>query len=525
MKRKYSFLLLLLMLTPFIILVSSCEDDEVVRNEPPKIAFNLREEALQEMNLDSTAGTRIVGTVQSDAGLRLVQVDLLKTSGSETLMDVTEFTTVTGYLFVLDTLPAYYPDVTGYRVVAEDVQGRRVEKELSISAKGGTAGPRYVDFPETVINANVRPTVNLRPAIIGNVNSHWGVASVTYYLVNADGNEVEVGRATDLGERTTSYPVEFTPDYDQAYEMQATQFKIVAVDNRGNRTETSLDMQVIDAAPAPTVVFDPAEVVAADLKSSPTVEPSVSMEVEALEGLATVAIYKVLWGEDVQIGQTVTTFDDEFVYTTELSANDINYEFGLTAIKVIVTDIVGQRVERRLPVNVNADDPYLSVYENVILSAQGDRADAGQKTVFNATDGTAHHYTEPVDNEALARKIDFLLTDTNGEDNWAMFSPLGHDWLNNNFYKTVVWPYRNTTKLRLVEGAGEAFYKEANSATISGISAGTDFQVRLNGLKPGNVVFFETETGLKGLMLFKEVVLNDGKNDDFSINVKVANPR
>jgi hypothetical protein len=132
MKKNYTKLLLLL-ITPFLVL-TACEEDETVPNDAPRIAFGVAAADLQGIEtVDGVGGPAITGTVQSDAGLKEVTMELLKTSGNEVIQQITSFSNVDSKLYIFDFTPAYTPEVTGLRIVAVDTQNRSVEKTISIS--------------------------------------------------------------------------------------------------------------------------------------------------------------------------------------------------------------------------------------------------------------------------------------------------------------------------------------------------------------------------------------------------------
>lgn len=172
-----------------------------------------------------------------------------------------------------------------------------------------------------------------------------------------------------------------------------------------------------------------------------------------------------------------------------------------------------------------------NLYNNVVIHSQGARMEEGILTVFNIEENTVHHYTEPVDDEELARSVDFLLADTDGANNWAIFSPNPQDpdavWLGNNFYKEVEWPAHNSTMLRVLEDADEAFFADADAEAIAALPIGEDeddHSGRINGLQEGDVILFQSDAGRKGLIYFKSVEQDDEesyKDDIFTVDVKV----
>ncbi|WP_017730488.1 hypothetical protein [Nafulsella turpanensis] len=521
MIRVYTKFLILLMV-PF--LFAACEqEDEFVRNEPPKIAFSVAAEALQDINLDMGTGPAITGTVQSDAGLERVVVELLKKGGVETLMEVTTFgepsSTQSERLFFIDILPAYTEEVIGFRVIAEDVEGRVAEKVLAITADGGFAGP-VLELPETV-KANVRPTANIRPAIEGTASSHWGLESLAYFLVN-ETEEVADGETTFADSVVTSYDLNVVPDYDRAYEMGATGYKVVAIDGRGNVSVDTVALEVIDAAPAPTITFDQ-ESVEADMTVDPAVTPEVSGVVTG-ENLAKVTFYLVSGDTEEQFGETVTSFADPNSYTFNVEPP---YKFGVTGIRVKAEDVTGQVSSETIEAQVTAEDTELNTFRDIVSYAQGMRND-GVNTNFSSRDGNAYTLQEGTD-PAISETIDFITADSGGDNELDLFSPSHPDWLAGNYFEDaddqpVVWPVLNETKMVLIEGADEAFFNNATSVDIKEMTIGSEFETRMK-LQPdkiGSVVFFETAQGKKGLLFYKASDLAAGKSDKFTFDVKVV---
>lgn len=103
-------------------------------NEPPKVAFSVTEADFQPVDFNVVkAPPAITGTVQSDAGLREVTIELLKGSETEVILNQTSFDEVTSKIFAFNITPAYSAEVTGMRVSGVDVQDRTVEKTLTMS--------------------------------------------------------------------------------------------------------------------------------------------------------------------------------------------------------------------------------------------------------------------------------------------------------------------------------------------------------------------------------------------------------
>ena len=134
MKKLYLHYLLLVTLTSSVFLVGCEEEQDPIPNEAPKIAFSVLEEDFQPLDFNEvTSPPAITGTVQSDAGLRQVTIELLKGSETEVLENVSTFDEVSSKIFVFNITPEYTAEVTGFRVSGVDVQDRPVEKTLDIS--------------------------------------------------------------------------------------------------------------------------------------------------------------------------------------------------------------------------------------------------------------------------------------------------------------------------------------------------------------------------------------------------------
>lgn len=247
-------------------------------------------------------------------------------------------------------------------------------------------------------------------------------------------------------------------------------------------------------------------------------------------------------GDEITI--TGTNFDADNILTILVGDVEIT-EFTVDDESTITFTVPENAETNTVTINLLQGDPVVSeseftvtgnvvearVHNNVEINAQGARMNEGIQTLFNTIDGTMHEYEEPVDNAELAAKIDFLLADTNGENNWAIFSPAPEGdavWLQNNFYKEVEWPHYNTTMLRVLEDADEDFFTDATAEIIEGLPIGEnddDHSGRINGLQPGDVILYESSNGNKGLIYFRSVAQDDPdsyKDDIFTVDVKVV---
>ncbi len=500
---------LLLLLLPFLLLIG-CEEEETWRNDPPKVAFSVADEDLLGIDLDKGVGPRIQGTVQSDAGLEEVVLEIITTSGREVVETVTTFDEITARVFVIDFLPEYTPEVVGFRVLATDVEGRSAGGALTISAIGGAEGP-VISLPSGTVNANIRESVNERPAIEGTVSSHWGLQSINYFAVYEGDVEEDAGEITDFGETPNTYSVNVTPEY----RLGMTGFKVIAVDMRGNASEYTVPITVIDAGRAPITAFNQ-ESVEANLKTSPSIEPEVSGTIISEEGLVSVSYYLVKADGDEQFGETVTTFTNpnEFDFTLQPP-----YAFGVTGIKVVAEDAVGQEVSEVLPVTVIANDPALAVYSNINLWATGARS--SQPSAFSVATGETYVYDqEPVTDEGIASSVHFIAVAPDGSAaSYDVMAPTV-SWLDNNYFKDVVWPVRNATQMRLLE-EGEINFEEATSAEINALELGeTTDRVRAIQDSDSKTILFETEGGNRGLIYYVGSDEALSKNDKMTFSVK-----
>jgi hypothetical protein len=225
---------------------------------------------------------------------------------------------------------------------------------------------------------------------------------------------------------------------------------------------------------------------------------------------------------DVEI--TEYTVEDE---TTIVFVVPENAETGT----VIINPMQGDPTESEVEFVVVGNTVEARVYNNVEIHAQGARMKEGILTVFNTATGTTHHYTEPVDDEELARNVDFLLFDTNGSNNWAIMEPNPQgdaSWLQNNFYKDVEWAHTNATMLRVLEDADEDFFQDATAEVIEALPIGEsedDHAGRIDPIAVGDVILYESSNGNKGLIYFRSVAQDDEesyKDDIFTVDVKVV---
>jgi hypothetical protein len=513
MRNKYLHFLLLT-LAPLLFL-AGCQDEELV-DDSPAIVLSTSQQLLNDLDLDKTTGPNVRGWATAPAGLKRVSVVVEKASGDEEILEVTSFTEENseknGTAYNFNVYPVYTPDFRAIRIAVVDQQDRRAEEILSVEAKGGETGPA-LSLPAGPIDANIRPSVDIRPTIEGTASTHWRLKYLSIIEVR-NGQEQEVERITEFDEEEeTRYAIV----YDPAYDLELEALKIVAVDNRDNRTEHVIQTNVIDASPAPTVEFEQ-ESVEADLTADPQVTPEVSGTVASeFEGLAEVRFYLVYSDRDEEIESEAQSFGEdvhehEFAFTPE-------YALDVRGIKVVATDHAGQVTSQTLPVSVIAEDPDLLTYQNIDLWATGERSN--QPTAFSVTDGNAYIYDqEPAKNEAIARSVHFIAAAPSGDNaSYDVFAPSA-GWLDNNYFKEVVWPHRNATLLRELE-EGELDFEKANSIAIKALPIGeTTDRVRAIQDSPSRTILFETEDGNRGLIYFVGSDEALSKKDKMTFHIK-----
>ncbi len=495
-----------------LLALTGCQDEEEF-NAPPEINGSTTRSSLEDIDLDTSVGPTIRGWAIADAGLQQVRIIAVRGDQQEDIFNETSFPDFNGTRYEYSVHPDYASDYTQIRVVVTDRQGRSEELAYDVVVRGGTAGPIMESFTTETLEANVRPTVNIRPNVSGTIRTHLDLKSVTYTRMMGEAEE-EMQVITDFGNNSNRYNVAFTPDY----EVGMTALKITAMDSRGNTSERIIPTIVIDAAPAPEVTFDQ-ESVSADLLAEPNVTPEVSGTASSIEGINSVSFYRIIGGQDQQIGESVTMFDDPEVYSFTLQPE---YEFGMTGIKVTVEDAAGQTVSEVLPVSVVAEDPFLVTYSNIAIFAQGQRSN--MPTAFSFIDGSTYVFDqEPATDADIAASIHFIAGQpSNDIASFDIFSP-HESWLDNNYYQAVAWPQRNTTLLRILD-EGELDFATATSADINALPLGsTTGRARAIQDTASKTVLFETAQGNRGLIFF---VGSDGalnKQAQMTFNIKYVN--
>lgn len=161
----------------------------------------------------------------------------------------------------------------------------------------------------------------------------------------------------------------------------------------------------------------------------------------------------------------------------------------------------------------------------VEVNAQGVRNDEGMVTAFNAQGET---FTLPEGVES-GEQIDFIATDSGGDDNLDLFSPSHESWLPGNYFEDsddnpVVWSALNHTQMRRLE-EGEIDFDNATAEEINALEVGDEPSTRVSvddGV--GAVILFLTADGQKGLVRWTDHDPNadaGSKADRFTFDIKV----
>lgn len=535
MKINYPFFLLLTLVINFVFF-TGCKDDEVV-NDQPDIILSTTRASLADIKLNENTGPTIRGWGVAEAGLGQVLIVAETTAGTVELLNINSFTPenseMNGTRYNFAVLPEYNTSFNAIIITVSDVLGRSKALTLDVGATGGDAGPDMSGFETGGVRANIRESVNVRPAIQGSVSSHFGLASVRYVAVYGEVEE-ELQVISDFGDTPNEYEVNFVPDYNDGFQKGMTAIIIEGTDARGFKSEVTIPVTIIDEDPAPVITFDE-ESIEANLTSNPQETPEVAGSVDSeYIGLAEVRFYLIYGGEDIEIEEEAIVFEENNEEDGSLEFSFIpEYSLGVSGIKVVAKDDNGQTSSSTLPVTVIANDPDLHVHMNVNVNAQAKRNDDGVATAFSA-DGETYTLAEGLDAN-VSENIDFISTDSGGDNGLDLFSPSHETWLPGNYFKKDVtgdmtWPVLNETRMVHLQDKGEAYFNSASSIDIRALSVGEDYNTRIE-FGPddsGNhminqVILFENSRGQKGLLLFKESDNAAGKEDKFTFDIKVIN--
>ena len=203
---------------------------------------------------------------------------------------------------------------------------------------------------------------------------------------------------------------------------------------------------------------------------------------------------------------------------------------------ITITPVEGDPVVSIHSFTVTEVDPTASIvtHADVVVNAQGVRNDEGMVTAFSAEGETftLQDGTDP----AISMMIDFIATDSGGDNGLDLFSPSDEGWLEGNYFEDsddlpVVWETRNLTKMVHLEDQGADFFENITVEELAALSIGSEYETRIE-IQPNEdgtpnvpqVILFETAEGQKGLVLYKGHNPNaeEGtKTDIFTFDIKV----
>ena len=176
----------------------------------------------------------------------------------------------------------------------------------------------------------------------------------------------------------------------------------------------------------------------------------------------------------------------------------------------------------------------LATYNNVVVNAQGNRNDEGVVTAFSAN-GKKFTLAEGKADPEVAAQIDFIATDSGGDEGLDLFSPNHPSWLEGNYFKKdaagdMIWPVLNETQMVHLEDVGVEFFENATIETIEALPLeGASTRISLGPDAAGQsvvpaVILFQTSEGEKGLLYWKAHDPNSSagsKADIFTFDIKV----
>ena len=343
-----------------------------------------------------------------------------------------------------------------------------------------------------------------KPNITATAQADAGLTEVTIELLKGSGTEVLETVSTFDEVSSILYVINVLPEYS----AEVTGLRIKATDREGRNVEKTLEIETY---------------------TGPVFEP--------MEGL---------------VGSTVTLSGPTFV------AEDIeSVMLGETAVEAFSVAPDGSNLTFEVPegaiggaISINRAGTYpwvtansftvlseapkvLVTHTDVTVNAQGNRNDDGVVTAFSA-EGEVFTLSEGLDEEKSA-KIDFITTDSGGDDGLDLFSPNHDGWLPGNYFKKdesgdMTWPVLNQTKLVHLEDKDEAFFANATIEDIEALPI-DDFKTRLS-IGPsgegqslvGAVILFQKVDGKKGLLHWKGHDANatgGSKADIFTFDIKV----
>lgn len=344
------------------------------------------------------------------------------------------------------------------------------------------------------------------PAIKGTVQSDAGLKELTIELLKSSGNEV-VEQLTNLDAvESKLYIIDFTP----AYTPEITGVRVVAVDVQNRTAEKTMAISVEEEVPALT--FSPA-----DGPVGTEVTVNVTSYNFTEDGIASLML------GDLEIS-------DYTVAETGTSLSFVVPE-GAETGKLTVNSTAGDAIVSAASFTVTLAPKQIVEYSNIIVNAQGVRNKEGMVTNFSAEGET---FTLAAGTDAgTAEKIDFIVTDSGGDNNLDLFSPSHPSWLSGNYYTdadgiSVAWPVMNETKMVLLADKDATFFASVTNEELNAMSVGTDFKTRIEAGSGdgavGSIILFQTADGKKGLVHVKAHDANadaGSKADIFTFDIKV----
>ncbi len=342
------------------------------------------------------------------------------------------------------------------------------------------------------------------PTITGTVQSDAGLKELTLELIKTSGNEV-VEHITSFDDvESKLYIINLVP----AYTPEVTGLRVFAVDVQNRMVEKIIGISVEEEVPVLT--FSPMDgPVGTEVTASVT---AISLSEGSITSfmLGAMEITDYTLSED---GTSLTFVVPAGAQTGVLTLNAVDEAPIVSASAFTVTERPKSIVE----------------YTDIVVNAQGDRNDEGVVTNFTA-EGETFTLADGLD-EAISSKIDFIVTDSGGDNGLDLFSPSHPTWLSNNYYKdadgnAVVWPVLNETKMVHLADKDAAYFANITNEELNALSVGTDFKTRIEAADGGvgTIILFQTADGKKGLLHVKSHDPNadaGSKADIFTFDIKV----
>ncbi|MBW3545913.1 MAG: hypothetical protein KY428_10010, partial [Bacteroidetes bacterium] len=296
-------------------------------------------------------------------------------------------------------------------------------------------------------------------------------------------------------------------------------------------------LYIINFLPAYTPEITGVRVVAVDVQNR-SVEKSMPISVEEEMPTLTFSPMDGPVGTEVTVNVTAFNFNESGIASLMLGDLEIT-DYTVAETGTSLSFVVPEGAETgKLTVNPTAGDAIVSAgsftvtlapkqivtYSDIIVNAQGNRNDEGVKTNFSA-EGNTFTLADGMD-ETVSSQIDIIVADSGGSDELDLFSPSHTGWLENNYFKDMLWPVRNETRLLLLADKDQAYFNNITAEELNALSVGTDHKLRYdipNG-GVGSVVLFETADGKKGLIYGKahtDPVTTGSKTDVFTLDMKV----